>query len=138
MRVLISFALAAAILSGAAARAGTLFDDLGGHDGVVRLTDAMLERAIADPRIKSGFEDVNLPRLKRLLVEHLCQITDGGCAYTGRDMRKAHAGLALRSSDFKALAEDLNDAMNSLGIPPDVQDRLNARLAPMQPDVVTR
>lgn len=134
---LLAAALIACLCSGAV-QAGSLFDDLGGHDGLVRLVDSTLDRIRRDPRIKASFEETSIPRLKRLLVEQLCAVADGGCTYTGRDIRKSHAELGLRSRDFNAMTEDLQDAMDAQGIPNAVQFRLIARLAPMHRDVVTR
>lgn len=137
-RLLRAVLLVAVFLLPGAARAETLFEALGGREGLVRLIDGMVDRAVADPRIKAAFEETSIPRLKSLAVEHLCQVTDGGCVYTGRDMRKAHAALNLSVRDFDALAEDLQDTMDALGIAAPVQNRLIARLAPMQRDIVTR
>lgn len=130
--------LLAVLLAPVQARAETLFEALGGRPGLVRLVDGLIERALADPRTRPFLEDTSIPRLKLLLVEHLCQVTDGGCVYTGRDMQKAHAALNLRTRDFNALTEDLQDAMDALGIGSAVQNRLLARLAPMHRDIVTR
>lgn len=130
--------LLAVVLLPGQARAENLFDALGGRPGLVRLVDGLIDRALADPRTSPFLEDTSIPRLKRLLVEHLCQITDGGCVYTGRDMQKAHAALNLRTRDFNALTEDLQDAMDALGIGGAVQNRLLARLAPMHRDIVAR
>ena len=53
-------------------------------------------------------------------------------------MSAAHKGLHLTNADFDALVEDLQDALDAAGVPFRVQNRLLARLAPMQKDVVTR
>ena len=79
-----------------------------------------------------------MPRLRRLLLDQLCHLTGGGCDYTGRDMAKAHRGLHLRTAQFNALAEDMQTAMDRLGIAFSTQNRLVALLAPMHRDVVTR
>ena len=119
-------------------RAASLYDGLGERPGLVRIVDAATAIWLKDPRIGGTFEDTNIERFKRLLVDQLCQVSGGGCAYRGRDMAKAHKGLRLSTSQFNALAEGLQRAMDQVGVPFRVQNRLVALLAPMQREVVTR
>jgi hemoglobin len=53
-------------------------------------------------------------------------------------MAATHKGLHLHNADFNAVVEDLQKAMDALSIPFPTQNRLLARLAPMQRDIVTR
>ncbi|MGI4977293.1 MAG: group I truncated hemoglobin [Janthinobacterium lividum] len=124
--------------AGLAQGADTLFADLGGHDGVSRIVDAAAATWLADDRIKDTFADANVPRLRRLLYDQICHITGGGCDYRGQDMARAHRGLHLHTAQFNALAEDLQTAMDRLGIASSTQNRLVALLAPMHRDIVTR
>lgn len=115
-----------------------LYDDLGGEAGIGGIVEHVVPRWLADPRVGPTFADTNMTRFRRLLAEQLCQVSDGPCHYSGRDMAAAHRGLDLHQVQFNALTEDLQDAMNELGVPYHVQNRLVARLAPMQRDVVMR
>lgn len=124
--------------AGLAQGADTLFADLGGHDGVSRIVEVATATWLADDRIKDTFAESNVPRFRRLLYDQLCHITGGGCDYRGQDMAKAHRGLHLHTVQFNALAEDLQTAMDRLGIASSTQNRLVALLAPMHRDVVTR
>ncbi len=121
-----------------AAAETTLYDDLGGKDGVTAITGGMIDNALADDRIKATFDNINIPRLKGLLYEQFCNLTGGGCEYKRRSMHDAHVGLGLHQSDFNALVEDLEAAMDSRSIPWSTQVRLLAILAPMEPQVVTK
>lgn len=116
----------------------TLFDDLGGQPGVSAIVDRAVARWLADPRVGPTFADTNMTRFRHLLNEQLCAVAEGPCRYTGKDMAAAHRGLDLHRNQFNALAEDLQDAMEELGIAYHTQNRLIARLAPMQRDVVTQ
>jgi hemoglobin len=53
-------------------------------------------------------------------------------------MKSVHAAMGLGQDDFNALAEDLQDAMDKEGIAFPVQNRLIAKLAPMQNVIVTK
>lgn len=120
------------------ARASELFAELGGRAGVEQIVEAATAIWTSDPRIASTFEETNIPRFKRLLVEQLCQVSGGGCPYSGRDMREAHKGLHLITRQFNILVEDLQQGMDRVHVPFPAQSRLIALLAPMYHVVVTQ
>ena len=124
--------------AGRAQQVDTLFADLGGQEGLSRIIDASARIWLGDDRVKASFEDSNIPRLRHMLYDQLCRITGGGCDYRGQDMAKAHRALHLRVAQFNAIAEDMQTAMDRLGIAFSTQNRLVALLAPMQRDIVTR
>lgn len=128
-----SFALFAP-LSVSAADA-TLYEKLGGHDGVTEIISDMFDYILEDPRIADKFENSNIPRVQSFIVEHICSITEGGCEYTGQDMDKSHAGLGIGNKHFNALVEDLQRAMDDNDIPFRTQNKLLAILAPMHGDI---
>ena len=106
--------------------------------GIERVAGDLVDRAVADPRIGAHFKDTKLPRLKHLLAQQFCYLTGGPCDYTGDDMKVVHKGLALKDSDFNALAEDLQLSMDKEGVPFRAQNALLAKLAPMERKVVTK
>jgi hemoglobin len=119
-----------------AVQAATLFEQIGGEarlkDTVSEFTDIIL----ADDRINFTFASADLDKFKKLLYEQLCNITQGPCTYTGRDMHEAHAKLNINNAQFNALAEDLYVAFDRTHVPYRLQNRVMALLAPMQRDVV--
>jgi hemoglobin len=115
-----------------------LYRDLGGRGRISTLAGKFVDILVADDRIKNQFSNTNLDRLKRLLTEQFCAISGGPVAYTGRDMRTAHAALGITNTDFGALVEDLQVAMDQTDIPFFTQNRLLALLAPMRRDIVTK
>ena len=136
---LLPLLLTGALLVGAAPIAhAELYEDLGGEVGVHAIVDHAVQRWLADPRVGPTFSETNMTRFSRLLSEQLCQVSGGPCHYSGKDMAAAHKALGLARAQFNALAEDLQDAMEDTGVSYHTQNRLMARLAPMQRDVVTQ
>ena len=129
-------ALLAGCASAPSVRGGSLYDRLGGEAGVAAITEGMLARSAEDPRIREDFAEADIVNLYTRLNEHLCALTGGPCAYTGREMKAAHAGLGLTEADFNALVENLVDAMTEQGVPIAAQNELLAILAPMRGDVI--
>lgn len=118
------------------AYAASLFEDLGGREGITAIVDGGIDRVLADPRIKGRFGNTDAKRLKAQLVEQFCQISGGPCVYKGQPMEKAHADMNIRDAEFNALAEDFQAAMDQRNVPFTVQNRLLGLLAPMQRTVV--
>jgi hemoglobin len=109
-----------------------------GRPGIDRVVDGLVDRAVADPRITDIFKGQDLERLRRTLKEQFCYLLNGGCDYTGRDMKTSHADLGVQQTDFNALVEDLQGAMDKEGVPFHDQNRLLAKLAPMERPIVSR
>ena len=136
-RRLASAILAACIaMTAPALAADTLYDRLGGREGIKRIVDDGYAIILADDRIKDDFDNINPDHIKPRLIDLICQLSGGPCIYKGRPMAAAHEGLDLTQAKFNALAEDMQTGMQNLGIPYWTQNRLMALLAPMQRDIV--
>lgn len=116
----------------------TLFADMGGQAGIDRIVEASVDNYLADDRIKAIFDESNIDRLREQFKVQFCQVAGGPCQYTGHDMAIAHKGLHLTNANFNAVVEDLQAAMDKVGLPFTTQNRFLARLAPMQHQVVSK
>jgi hemoglobin len=134
-----TFALCVMLLSATPAFAqDTLFADMGGQAGIDKIVEVSVDNYLADPRISKIFDESNMDRIRAQFKVQFCQIAGGPCEYKGHGMAEAHKGLRLTNAHFNAVVEDLQAAMDKVGIPFTVQNRFLARLAPMQRDVVTK
>jgi hemoglobin len=118
------------------AHAANLFEQLGGEAKLRPAVDELVNIMLDDDRINFTFAETDLNKFKGLLYDQLCQLSDGPCIYKGRDMFTAHQKLKIKDAQFNALAEDLYRAMSRVGIPYRAQNKLVAKLAPMQRDMV--
>jgi hemoglobin len=114
----------------------TLFERIGGEAKLRATVHEFVSIMEADDRINFTFAETDLKKFEQLLYEQLCNLTDGGCWYTGRDMYTAHAKLNINNAEFNALAEDLYEAFDRVHVPYRLQNKVVALLAPMQRDVV--
>lgn len=130
--------VALAALSTSARAEDTLYHDLGDRPGIEKIANNMVDNALADDRIKHYFDNSNIPRIRMMLTDQLCSVAGGPCIYKGHSMVATHKGLHLHNRDFDAIVEDLQKSMDKNGIPFPTQNRLLARLAPMEHQVVTR
>lgn len=114
-----------------------LYQAFGEKAGLVKLMDDFVPRLQADKRTATAFKDANVVNLKAKLVDQICQISGGPCAYKGADMKSAHGSMDITKTDFNALVEVLQESMDAQGIPFRNQNQLLAKLAPMHRDVIT-
>ncbi len=113
-----------------------LYVVFGEKPGVQALVDDLLVRFADDELVAPTFANANIDRFRALFFEHLCELLDGPCRYSGDDMREVHRGLDIDETQFNAVVEHLIDAMDARGIPRTAQNRLIARMAPMRSDVI--
>lgn len=124
-------------------KGGDLLKAFHGKDGLARITSDLVDRNLADPRIKDVFATADIVRLKRTLTEQFCYVlagpaSDGGCDYTGKDMTAAHKDQGITPRDFNALVENLQWAMDKEGVAFSAQNKLLAKLAPMSRQTIER
>jgi hemoglobin len=119
-----------------APRDDSLYQDLGGKPGLVKLMDELMVRLLADPRMSPFFKDTDQAHIKEELVIQVCEVLGGPCRRKGPDMKKVHEGVDINKNDFNALVEVLQESMDAQGIPFRTQNKLLAKLAPMHRDII--
>ena len=104
--------------------------------GIDRVVARLVKAYHADPRLKDIFATTDDDRLGSMLAEQICYVRGGPCHYTGRDMAATHKYMGVQQTDFNALVEDLQGAMDDEKVPFWAQNKLLAKLAPMERKVV--
>lgn len=127
-----------AACAGAPNREPTLYEQLGGRDGIAAITDHLLDAFARDPRVAPTFDHVDIRRFRRYFADYLCQTADGPCRYAGDPMSEVHRGMHINEAMFNAVVQDLIVAMDRQHVPVRVQNRLLARLAPQRKDIIYR
>src|SRR5262249_56289846 len=107
----IAIGIIAIVLSASTAQAtmhnGSLYSRLGGKAAIRLVVEDFVQNVAEDRRINGFFGTTNIPRLKRLLVEQICEASGGSCRYRGRNKRSAHRGLCIVNTAFNGLVLDL-------------------------------
>ena len=123
-------------MSGGPMTQKSLYDRLGGKPAITAVVDDFVGNVAGDPRINPRFANTNIPRLKGMLVDQICQATGGPCMYTGKNMLEAHRGMDITDAEFSALVEDLVKSLDKFKVPtPEKTELLNA-LGSMKPQIV--
>jgi len=131
-------ALSLAAFAGVAAGGvhASLYDRLGGQDGVANIAGALIDRVTADPSLRRSFEGSNLSRIKRLLAEQICDLSGGPCHYSGDPMKEVHAGHHISEAEFYGMVEALRAVLKAQHVRQGASNELVRLLAPMKRDVV--
>ena len=123
LQTVVGCALLAVSASAVARNGPTLYDRIGGESKMRATVHEFVLIMESDDRINFTFANTDLKKFEQLLFEQLCNITDGGCKYTGRDMYTSHAKLNITNAMFNALAEDLYAAFDREHVPTDCRTR---------------
>jgi hemoglobin len=116
----------------------TTYVGLGGKEGIRKIVATFIPLVLADARIKESFAETDIKNLALRLEQQFCILSGGPCKYGGKDMVEIHDGLNITNAQFNALTEDLQLAMERNNVPARIQNKLVAKLAPMQRGIVTK
>lgn len=119
----------------------TLYERLGGEEGIDLIVDEALRQMAADPLLQPSFVDVSAfdyPRFKYNFTQQLCEIADGPCRYRGKDMREAHRGLQISQAQFDRSGLIIQRALQRFEVDRDAQNEVLRRLGALGPDIVGR
>ncbi|MEP7156079.1 MAG: group 1 truncated hemoglobin [Betaproteobacteria bacterium] len=120
------------------AAADTLYDRLGGEKVIVKFVDETIDLTANDPKTRRSFDKINLVNLKKKIVEHICELSQGPCKYSGDPMKPVHKGLDIQESEFYGMVEHLRTALGNAGVDEGPKNELLKILAPMKRDIVTK
>lgn len=114
----------------------SLYDRLGGKEAIVAVVDDFIANVAADERINASFANTDIPALKANLVDQVCAGAGGPCEYTGKDMKTAHAGMAITEDQFNAMGEDMLMTLDKFAVPEREKGEVMALLGSMQGDII--
>lgn len=134
----------------------TLFERLGGEQGVTAIIEDFIPRALQDPRVnwerkglvRTGLFHRNQPAawqttpsnvatLKKHLIQFLSLTTGGPAKYEGKEMKSAHADMHIANPEFDAVVGDLKASLDKLQIPNTEQKELLAIIESTRAEIVT-
>ncbi len=122
-----------------AARENSLYHKLGGKAAIDAAVEAFYVKVLADDRINHFFNDINMNKQRRKQKEFLSAAFGGPIAWTGKEMRTAHANLpGLNETHFNAVAEHLQKTLQDLKVKKELIDQVMAIAASTRNDVLNR
>ena len=115
----------------------TLFERLGGKDGIEAVVDEFYDRVVADDQVAHYFEDVDMQQQRAHQAQFISSVAGGPVEYSGDDMKTAHEHLGITPSEFEAIAGHLEDALVAFDVDEDDRQAVLEAVASYQDDIVT-
>jgi hemoglobin len=114
----------------------SLFDRLGGEEGIARFVNDLVDLHMANPTISARFAASNASRLKKMATDFVVTGTGGPETYQGNDMRAVHANMNISDGEFMAVVDDAMTALDRQGAEQRVKEEVLFILYSLRPDVV--
>lgn len=89
----------------------TLFDRLGGTNGITKLAHDLVDLHMVNKTISTRFAESDLPALKNAAATFFISGTGGPNVYKGKDLLAAHKGMNIAATEFMAFMDDALSAM---------------------------
>ena len=129
------------LLSATKAQDKTLYERLGGYDGIAKVVDDFIGRLVADKQFEKFFIGQSTDSKKKIrnhVIEQFCVATGGPCVYTGRDMKTSHAGLGITEAEWNAGANHLAAALDKYKVDEKSKAEVIAFVSTLKKDIVEK
>lgn len=93
----------------------SLYERLGGYDGITAVVLLLLPRLQSDSQLGRFWAHRGTDGLRReqqLLIDFLCQATGGPLYYTGRDLQTSHRGMRISTSDWRLFMQHVTATLD--------------------------
>ena len=117
----------------------TLYERLGGYDGITGFVENLLPRLKADSLLGRFWQnrgDDGVEREKQSLIDFICASSGGPVYYTGRDMSLSHKGMKISEKDWSVFFEHAGATMEQLSIQQQECDDVAAFVSSLKGDIV--
>lgn len=116
----------------------TLFDKLGGQQGLEQIVDEFYKRVMADNTLNHFFAHTDMDKQRHQQITFFSQIFEGPKQYTGRPMEKTHAGMNLQQQHFDAISKHLREAVAVRGVSPEDTEAVLARVSNLKNAILNK
>ncbi len=117
----------------------TLYERLGGYDGISAVVDEFADKLFADPKIGKFFvgmgTDTRLS-FKQKNKNLVCNVTGGPCKVISRPAKTTHAGLGITDADFDIVVGHLSEALDDHKVPAAEHKELMDIIGGLRKDIV--
>ncbi len=128
--------MSGAARSEAPKRSRSLLQRLGGRAAVSAVSDILGEKLREDARLAELFAGTDWDRLTGMHASFLTAALGSGRGYRGKDMRRAHAHLAIEDAHFDRVAELLRDSLVEAGVGEPLLGEVLSAVAALRPQIV--
>ncbi len=119
----------------------SLFERLGGSNGINALVEDIVARHMENPVIRPRFRPyLETPEKLATTKQHLCAFLEAGgggeANYTGRSMPDTHRGMNINEAEYMAAIDDILAALEKNGIDEQTQKDVLAIAYSLKGDIM--
>ena len=115
---------------------GTLYERLGGEDGLDSMVGEFYKRVFADPELGPFFENSAVERLIGMQREFFSAALDGPVTYSGLELSWAHSGRGITRKHFGLYVDHLVETLETQGVTPEDIEQVIHRITLYADDVI--
>lgn len=116
----------------------TLYDRLGGHDGIRAVVDEFYDRLVADDELGPFFADADMETLRRTQTDFLCEAAGGPETYDAAPVRDAHLHVPFTPAHIQRALELLDESLESFDVPSDDAEAVVQAVADYEQELLAR
>ena len=115
----------------------SLYERLGGSEGITRIASDALDNHLAHPRIKARYTELeNLEAVRQGAANFFITATGGPEVYEGKNMLETHKGMNIDEAEFMAVLDDILDAMDKNNVDQPEQAEVLFALYSMRREII--
>lgn len=116
----------------------TLYERLGGRDGIRAVVDDFYDRLVADDELGPFFADADMEKLRRTQTDFLCEAAGGPETYDAEPVREAHLHVPFTPDHIRRAVDLLYESLDAFDVPEEDADRVVAAVAAFEEDLLAR
>ena len=106
-------------------------------DGIARLVDDVIDAHLANPIVKTRFQNIkDLDKTRKMARQFFGAGSGGPETYTGMDMPTAHKGMNISEQEYLAVTDDIVGAMEKNGLSEDTKKDVIAILYSLKGGII--
>ncbi|WP_262178016.1 truncated hemoglobin [Haloarcula laminariae] len=114
----------------------TLYERLGGQDGIRAVVDDFYDRLVADDSLGPFFEDADVSKLRRTQTDFLCEAAGGPETYDATPVREAHIDVPFTPEHIERAVELLYRSLDEFDVPDEDADAVVEAVAAFEEELL--
>lgn len=99
----------------------SLYERLGGTDGITAIVDEVVEAHMTNPAIKARFlplknNSEHFTEVRKHLIDFFIMGSGGPQQYSGKDMQSAHIGMNISQGEYMCVIDDILFALDKKNV----------------------
>ena len=114
----------------------TLYERLGGHEGIRAVVDDFYDRLVADEEIGPFFEGSDTELLRRTQTDFLCEAAGGPETYDAAPIREAHLHVPFTPEHIQRAVELLEESLDAFDVPEEDAEKVVGAVAAYESELL--